>query len=820
MAPRCPKVRHDLVYRVDPADDSYYYVKDPIAGQFYRFNELQVTVMQALDGETSAEDMVELLEEELEVEVPVASVQRMIARFEERFLLDVTSYRIDSEKDRALVRKVLRKRGLIWRGMAKSSENRRLSQETILFQEGIRLIEHGDPCDAGRCFLDVLALNPENQRARDILNALHQAFFERHKKTPAYLQMVRLFNPDRFLGVVDRKIGRFVFSPWAVVLLVVLLLGAALSIRDTSSVALDTLGWTDVLLAFFVVHLASKFLHELGHGLACKHYGGSVPEIGVMLMYGVLPAPYCDTTDSYVFPEKKHKVMTQLAGPFVTTCCLCVEVIAYEYSSDAFLLRNAILITIFNELGILYWNLAPFLKFDSYYALSDYLDVRNLQERAMAFVTGRWKERLLGIPHEGEDPSAREKRIFWWYGTSSVFFTTAMIYYLWISFLLPLAIEHLGVWGILFTAAYALNLTLGLLLPGVAKLIRLLYAHRKEVFTLRRMAAYGVVGLTLFGVLSIPRPFYVDGTSVVAPLEKRSVNAQEVGLVSEVLVREGQKVSKGDVVARLQNDELVRRREKAGHQLVAAHYRLIQLYQGPRPEELELARARVRGARKASRYARRQARRQTSLSNAQLLSKSDAMEASRRAKELSAADRQAELTLQLAEVGTRKEDIDQMRAEVEKLESLVSELDERIDQLELRAPIDGVVVGSRLEELRYRRLGEGEKFCEIQDLSGVRVEVSLRPNELYGVIHPGQRVTVRMLGDPHKGVDGLVAKIRPSSREDGSMVVELEEQRNPGWTSGMTGHARIYGEDRTIAYRVFGAPILRLISYEAWSIFS
>ena len=59
-----------------------------------------------------------------------------------------------------------------------------------------------------------------------------------------------------------------------------------------------------------------KALHELGHGLAVKAWGGEVREIGVSLLL-LVPVPFVDASAASAFPEKHRRVLVGAAGIMV-----------------------------------------------------------------------------------------------------------------------------------------------------------------------------------------------------------------------------------------------------------------------------------------------------------------------------------------------------------------------------------------------------------------------------------------------------------------------------------------------------------------------
>ncbi len=66
-------------------------------------------------------------------------------------------------------------------------------------------------------------------------------------------------------------------------------------------------GW--LMLAIAVV----KILHELGHAVACKHFGGEVHELGLLLL-AFTPCLYCDVSDAWQLPDRRQRILISAAG--------------------------------------------------------------------------------------------------------------------------------------------------------------------------------------------------------------------------------------------------------------------------------------------------------------------------------------------------------------------------------------------------------------------------------------------------------------------------------------------------------------------------
>ena len=142
----------------------------------------------------------------------------------------------------------------------------------------------------------------------------------------------------------------------------------------------------------FLVLAATKVLHELGHALACRHFGGECHEIGVMLLVFV-PCLYCNVSDSWMLPNKWRRIAVAAAGMYVELVLASIATLLWWFSAPG--LFNAICLNtmLVCSLGTLLFNGNPLLRYDGYYILSDLIDVPNLGAESTAAVrrlAGRW----------------------------------------------------------------------------------------------------------------------------------------------------------------------------------------------------------------------------------------------------------------------------------------------------------------------------------------------------------------------------------------------------------------------------------------------
>jgi putative peptide zinc metalloprotease protein len=147
--------------------------------------------------------------------------------------------------------------------------------------------------------------------------------------------------------------------------------------------------------AYALALLILKFFHELGHALTAVRHGTKVPSLGVAFMFGA-PVLYTDTSDSWRLADKKKRIQIVFGGVaaeiIVAVICLGLWVFLPDSSLRTLCFAFATTTLVMS----LFVNLNPFMRFDGYFALSDAIDVPNLQARAFALGAWQLKSWLLG----------------------------------------------------------------------------------------------------------------------------------------------------------------------------------------------------------------------------------------------------------------------------------------------------------------------------------------------------------------------------------------------------------------------------------------
>ncbi|HLN31721.1 MAG TPA: efflux RND transporter periplasmic adaptor subunit [Gemmataceae bacterium] len=251
--------------------------------------------------------------------------------------------------------------------------------------------------------------------------------------------------------------------------------------------------------------------------------------------------------------------------------------------------------------------------------------------------------------------------------------------------------------------------------------------------------------------------------------------------IAAVLVQEGDRVQRGQLLARLDTSRLEPQVAQAEAQVAAQQQAVDRLHNGSRPEEIAQARANAASARAEAANARLQYDRVKKLSTVRLQDQAEVRAVSQEDVDNARAAldvAEAKLTvnqkaLDLAIAGPRKEDIAQAEAQLRGYQAQLAYLRQQLADAKLVAPADSVV-RTRLMEPGEMASPQKPVFnLAITDPKWVRAYVS-EPD--LGKIHPGMIASVSVDSFPDRHFEGWVGFISPVA-EFTPKAVQTEELR-------------------------------------------
>jgi putative peptide zinc metalloprotease protein len=368
-------------------------------------------------------------------------------------------------------------------------------------------------------------------------------------------------DPERFLTWLYKYTGWF--FRWYTVLAVMLFgLSALLLVMvqyDTFAARLPSFhqffgprNWIYLAITMGAV----KVLHEFGHGLSCKHFGGECHELGGMLLV-FTPALYCNVSDSWMLPNKYHRAAIGAAGMYVELFLASCATYIWWNSTNGTLLNQLCLSVMFIcSVSTVMFNGNPLLRFDGYYILMDLAEIPNLRQKSTEVLRRFMLELCLGL-EQPESPFLPQKnRIFFGLYTVAAELYRLLVVFS-ILFFLNQVFEPYGLKIIGQLIGFAG--VFGLFVQPLYQLFQFFYVpgRMNKVKKNRVWVTLGVVGVALLAVIFIPLPYSVHCTFDVVPDEAGNVVVTAPGTLAELpRVKPGQTVKQGDVIAVLSNPDL------------------------------------------------------------------------------------------------------------------------------------------------------------------------------------------------------------------------------------------------------------------------
>ncbi len=363
---------------------------------------------------------------------------------------------------------------------------------------------------------------------------------------------IPVFSPDALLTQMYR-VGGFL-AGWPVLLIWFVVCGfGALTLAMVWGEF-----WTEQIRAFSSFDflwlagtwLALKVFHELAHGLACKHYGGRVPQFGVLILL-LIPLPYVDVSSSWRFSSSGQRILTSAAGMLIEAFIAALAIMIWASSSPGPVQYHMGNLFVAATINTLLFNANPLMKFDGYYILVDWVKIPNLYTRGRAFVKSLFKWMFFGVEFKlDSEPSRTKTRFVRAYGFA------AMIWFVLICLSLgTAAISMLSGVGLLIAIA-AMVLWIGIPLFRLAKYL-LKKQETENPNRIRFVVFSGFIMAMLFGMaVGLPGPESVKAPVVIVEDDLARIRTGAAGFIEEIHVSNGQEVDEGELLVTMANPQL------------------------------------------------------------------------------------------------------------------------------------------------------------------------------------------------------------------------------------------------------------------------
>jgi len=389
------------------------------------------------------------------------------------------------------------------------------------------------------------------------------------------------WDPDRYLTWLDAKVGRFVYSRWCILAMVLLFAyEASVFVSKWSLIAPDVLVYYNFskkslldVVQFWLLLLFLGFFHESAHGLTCKHFGGQVHSMGLMFIY-LTPAFYVDVTEIWISATKAQRLATIIAGIWIEMVACGFAMMMWLNTAPATWLHDlAYQVILITGIAVIVMNLNPLIKLDGYYFLTEAIGIPTLKERSTEFLSGWFQKHVLRLPVETLVIARKRVPLFVLYALISgaysylvLFFVLRFGYNVASKWLAEFALIPIGIAGFFIFRSRLKSL------GGVAR--RFWVEHLAGGRTLRPVPL--ISAAIMVGVLFLPLwRDREDAWFAIEATDSQVLHASLAGHVDEVMVRQGDSVHAGQPLLRMSSPAGASMQASAGAENSQARYRVV-----------------------------------------------------------------------------------------------------------------------------------------------------------------------------------------------------------------------------------------------------
>ncbi len=484
------RMRPDLVVQTQVYEgQTQYVIKDPVAMRYFRFGPYEYFLLEHLDGKRSIEELKELFEVHFpDQRLEIEDIARFIGQLVQAGLVVVEAPGQGSVLYKRFKKQRFRKRLATWTNIL---------------------------------YIKIPIIDPERLLTR----------------------MLPYF--------------RWLYARPVVILTILCWFAAAfwvLGHYDEFRARLPTFhaffNWRNIFYMWAILAVV-KVIHEFGHGLTCKYFGGECHEMGLLFLV-LAPCMYCDVSDSWLLKNKWHRVAIDAAGIYVELTLASLATFIWWVTPEGLVNTLALSVMFLCSVNTVLFNGNPLLRFDGYYILMDIMEVPNLRQKAQEFFLRLFAKVCLGLPAELDPLLPRSRRVFF------VVYAIASYLYRWFIAIVILLFLYrflqpykLGVISAMLAAA-SLGTLVAMPFYQVGKY--LMQARKVATISWWRLSATLLVATGLVSAFFfVPLPYSVRAMAHIQPAHPQQVWVEVPGILAELAVRNGDRVRRGDLIARLVN---------------------------------------------------------------------------------------------------------------------------------------------------------------------------------------------------------------------------------------------------------------------------
>ena len=280
-------------------------------------------------------------------------------------------------------------------------------------------------------------------------------------------------------------------------------------------------------------------------------------------------------------------------------------------------------------------------------------------------------------------------------------------------------------------------------------------------------------------------------TGEIAAIRSSNIGFSRSGELEAVLVEEGDRVTRGQPLARLDTRNLQTQRQQLVAEKARAEAQLTELVRGARQEDINAAQAEVRDIEQQLKLQQKQKERREYLYNQGAISREELDEFAFGEGSLQARLSRAKSNLAELENGTRPEQIAAQEATVQQLRASIADIDVTIDKSTLKAPFNGIVAVRELDEGTVANAGQS--VIRLIENTAPEARIGM-PNQVIETLAIGSTQNLKLGSQTYQAtVASILPEVNLNTRTQ-TVVFKLDSSAIPGINPGQTVRLELVNE--------------------------
>lgn len=267
----------------------------------------------------------------------------------------------------------------------------------------------------------------------------------------------------------------------------------------------------------------------------------------------------------------------------------------------------------------------------------------------------------------------------------------------------------------------------------------------------------------------------VVANALVVPVEKAALSLPVGGIVAQVLVKEGEKVNLGQLLLRLESQNLQAALHQAEAALAKAHANSANTKSGARPQDLTIKQAALTQAKSDFSAAKADWERTQTLFNQDAASRQQLDQSRTVFQTAQARVEQVQAELNLTKAGARSQEIAAAAADVAVAKAALEQARSALVQTELRAPFAGTVASLDLKPGEY--VNPGTPVLQLADFTNWQIQTDDLTELSVVKLAPDNLVEITFDAIPDLKLPGKVKRIKSfGQKKNGDVIYTVTVQ--------------------------------------------